>query len=170
VWGTERYDITAKAGGPVTISQLRAMLGTLLADRFKLSFHRESKMLPVYALLVAKSGSKLRESTEEGLPAFGPGTGRASIPARRVSMAELGGMLSGPLRTPVIDRTGLSSRYDFTLDLMPYLPDNTDSREIDWSGPIISALRDQLGLSLEPRKETIEIFLIDHAEKLPSEN
>jgi uncharacterized protein (TIGR03435 family) len=163
----ERYDITAKAASRVTTSELRAMLGALLADRFKLAFHRESKSLPAYALTVTKRGAKLRESKEEDPGILEPGG--AKLTAQHASMLELADRLSVGLRTPVIDKTGLLGRYDFILDLMPYIPEQKGG-DVDFAGMIIAALPDQLGLTLESRKEPIEILVVDHAEKTPSEN
>jgi uncharacterized protein (TIGR03435 family) len=164
---TERYDIAAKASGPVPASELRVMLGTLLADRFKLAFHRESKLLPSYVLVVAKGGAKLRESKDEGPGMLRPN--KASLSAQHASLLEFAGALAGPLRTPVIDRTGLFGRYDFAIDLMPYFPE-TKAADLDFAGIVIGALRDQLGLTLESRKEPIEILVVEQVEKTPTEN
>jgi uncharacterized protein (TIGR03435 family) len=163
----ERYDITAKAASPVTTSELRAMLGLLLAERFKLAFHRESKSLSAYALTVTKRGAKLRESKEEGPGILEPGAAR--LTAQHASMAEFAGRLAVGLRMPVVDKTGMPGRYDFILDLMPYFPE-AKGPDVDFAGMIIAALPDQLGLTLESRKEPIEILVVDHVEKTPSEN
>jgi len=97
---------------------------------------------------------------------------KASMSARHTSMQEFAGSLAGPLRNPVVDKTGLTGRYDFTVDLMAYFPDNPGAKggAIDFVEIAKSAFRDQLGLTLEPRKEAIEILVVDHVEKAPAEN
>jgi uncharacterized protein (TIGR03435 family) len=74
------------------------------------------------------------------------------------------------LQTPVVDKTGLSGRYDFTVDLSSYLADTKPGEQPDMTGIMVSALREQLGLNLESRKERVEILVIDHAEKEPDAN
>ena len=86
---SERYDIVAKAAGPAPNDQLRLMLQTLLKERFKLTFHRDRKDLPGYALLVAKGGPKLHESATEGEPVFKPN--RAIMTAERMTDGALHG-------------------------------------------------------------------------------
>ena len=97
------------------------MLQNLLADRFKLAFHRETKELSSLVLVVGKGGPKLRASQEDAPGVLGPD--KAAMVAQHATMAEFVGALSGPSRTPVIDKTGLTGRYDFTVDLGPYLAD-----------------------------------------------
>jgi uncharacterized protein (TIGR03435 family) len=166
--GVDRFDIAAKAAAPSTVPALRAMLGTLLAERFKLTFHRDTRELPSLALVVAKGGPKLNLSPEDAPGVLRPNKG--SMVAQHASMSEFIGTLSGPLRTPVIDKTGLSGRYDFTVDLSSYFADAKPGEQPDMTGIVMSALREQLGLNLESRKEPVEILAIDHAEKNPSAN
>jgi uncharacterized protein (TIGR03435 family) len=85
-------------------------------------------------------------------------------------MSEFVDTLSGPLRTPVVDKTGLTRRYDFTVDLSSYFSAGKPGEQPDMTAIVMSALHEQLGLNLEARKETVEILVIDHAEKMPSEN
>lgn len=164
----DRFDIVAKAATPVTVPTLRAMLGTLLAERFQLSFHRETRKLSSLVLVVAKGGPKLRSSKEDGPGLLRPD--RSAMVAQHATMSEFVGTLAGPLRTPVIDKTGLTGRYDFTVDLSPYFADAKPGQQPDVTVIIMSAMREQLGLNLESRKEPVEILLIDHAEKNPSAN
>ena len=84
-------------------------------------------------------------------------------------MRELASRLAAGLRMPVIDKTGLPGRYDFTIDLMPYFPE-AKGPDVDFAAMIMAALPDQLGLTLESRKEPIEILVVDHVEKGSSEN
>ncbi|MBZ5631497.1 MAG: TIGR03435 family protein [Acidobacteriia bacterium] len=90
--------------------------------------------------------------------------------AQHATMAEFIGTLAGPLRTPVIDKTGLTGRYDFTVDLSSYFADAKPGQQTDMTSIMMSALREQLGLNLESRKEPVEILVIDHAEKNPTGN
>jgi len=146
--GSERFNIEARAKDPrrTTEAQLRDMLQTLLIDRFRLKFHRETVEKPGFALVVGKKGSKLWRSTTEELEVLAsittPVPGRpAVVDVGNYSMARLAGLLSGLGFGPVIDKTGLTGGYDFTLSWNQ----NT--------GPSLStALQDQLGLQLEPQK------------------
>jgi len=162
--GVDRFDITAKAPSTSTAPAMRAMLGTLLRERFNLAFHRDSRELPSLALVVAKGGPKLKLSSEDAPGVLQPK--KSAMMAQHATMAEFVGTLSGPLRTPVLDKTGLTERYDFTVDLSSYKP----GEQPEMISIIMSALREQLGLNLESHKERVEILVIDHVDKNPSEN
>ena len=179
---SERYDVIAKSAAPAPEAQLRLMLQTLLAERFKLAFHRQSKEISVYALTVGKNGPKMRHSEDEGESTT---TGnKLSIEVKRTSMAQLADLLTNPLGRPVLDETGLQGRYDFKVDLAPYMVGDCISSpcaaqsvgaQIAEHGPDMAdvamrALRDQIGLQLESRKAQVEILVIDHAERVPTEN
>lgn len=173
----ERYDIAAKAAGPAPDADLRLMLRTLLADRFGLTFHRETRDLPVYALVVAKGGIKFHESATTGEMVMTPARGKLAIEAQRASIAQAVDLLTRPLQRPVIDMTGLTGRYDFKFDLSSYLGDMEPGTGVtkpigvsDVMDILISALQEQLGLRLEARKAPIDMLIIDHAEKVPTEN
>lgn len=172
------YDIVAKAGSPAKDLELEAMMQTLLADRFKLVLHRETKPLPVYEMTVAKGGPKLTPSTDEGESSFAPGkNGDVSVTARRTSMAQFADIISRPLQSPVIDKTGLKGNFDFGIDLTRQIPVDPNGKLSPDSVPVsdretivILAIQQQLGLKLEPKKAPIEVIIIDRAEKLPAEN
>ena len=166
--GAERFDIAAKAAAPVTVPGLRTMLGALLADRFKLAFHRDTKELSTLALVVSKGGHKLRASDVDAPGVLQPN--RAMMVAEHATMAEFVDRLSGPLRTPVVDKTGLTGRYDFRVDLGSYYGNTKPGEQMDMTSIMMSALREQLGLNLESRKERAEILVIDHAERNPTGN
>jgi uncharacterized protein (TIGR03435 family) len=167
---------------PVPDAQLRLMLQALLADRFKLAFHRQSKEIPVYALVLGKNGPKLHPSESDG-ESTTKGN-KLSIEVKNTSMAQLADLLTNPLGRPVMDETGLKGRYDFTVDLAPYMAGDCISSpcasqsvgaQMAEHGPDMAdvatrALRDQIGLSLESRKSQVEILVIDHAERIPTEN
>jgi uncharacterized protein (TIGR03435 family) len=177
-----KYDVEAKAADPVSEAELKRMLQSLLAERFKLALHRETRETSGYKLVVAKSGPRLKEARADeerkGLWQLGGGplTGQAA------SMQRLAQALAGRLGRPVSDGTGLTGAYDFTLT---WTPDESEqgrlqspfatlppeiaaqlSRNRDPNGPsLFTAIREQLGLRLEPQKEPVQVMVIDHAEQ-----
>ncbi len=216
-----RYEISATIPQAATKQQADAMLRTLLAQRFHLAAHRETKEMPVLQLVIARNGPKLQPSAAEpppagdaatsietpkfsngadGLPELAPGTRlhrsylamvagsdgvRAKLWAHQETLAKLTDDLSGFLNLPVLDRTGLTARYDFTLDWamdsaggsIPRTgppPDMIDS----FSGPIgasestniFAALQAQLGLRLDRTKGPVEVLIVDSAARIPVEN
>jgi uncharacterized protein (TIGR03435 family) len=225
---SERYDIVAKLPRGATKAEFMAMLQNLLAERFKLTLHREKKDLPMYALVVGKNGPKLKESVDdpapkEGGPADGPAAtmgkltmgrdgfpvlpaaaggrgamamtmmnGNARMTANGQTMAGLAEMLSGQLDLPVVDMTGLTGKYDYTLYFAPEglagmrlpggLPPPPPPGEAGGGMPaanapdaqsnpnLFTALQEQLGLKLEQRKGPVDLLVIDHLEKAPIEN
>jgi uncharacterized protein (TIGR03435 family) len=170
----ERFDIVAIASH-VNNDQLRPMLQELLKERFKLEVHRESKVLPVYALVPGKSGAKIQAVKAEGDSGVWGGVGKLTV--KKLSMAHFAETLSGQMDRPVLDMTGLDGVYDFTLQ---YTPETQPQVTGDGQSPaapdlaagpsIFTALQEQLGLKLESRKAPVEILVIDHAEKEPTEN
>jgi len=171
---TERFDIVAKVESdtPPTRDQLWSMLEQLLADRFALKFHRETKMLQGYALVPDKSGSKLAAAagTSPDL-----NVSRGQLQASAVSISMLTNALSRYLGRPIHDDTGLKGSYDFKMTWTPgeteqSLPSDEKAAPVDSSGTsIFTALQDQLGLKLESKKVPLEVLVIDDIEK-PSEN
>ena len=182
--GEDRYQILAKTPGeakPNLDEQMR-MVRSLLADRFHFKFHRETRELPIYALTVARSGSKLKDTTlvPESIPQGPPplifviSPQGASLPGRYATMAEFASVLQrAAMKRPVVDQTGLSGRYDFDLK---WLPDET---QFDFKGPweqsnsdwpdLSTALQQQLGLKLEATRGPVSVFVIDSVEH-PSQN
>jgi uncharacterized protein (TIGR03435 family) len=181
---SDRYDIVAKAPGEVrpNLNEQMSMLRRLLADRFQLTFHREQKQLRVYTLTIAKGGPRLKESTaspdaspEGPLPLiFVVSPEVVRLPGRNATMAELASVLQrAALDFPVLDKTGLSARYDFELE---FTPDETVFGGALGKGPddsakpgLMAAISQQLGLRLEATKGAVEALVIDHVER-PSEN
>jgi uncharacterized protein (TIGR03435 family) len=162
----ERYDIVAKASGPSSQEQLRLMLKALLADRLKLVVHSESRSLPVFVLALGKHRPKLNPSGSSGAGALRASGGR--IVAQRTTMAELAGALSDPLRSPVVDMTGLTGPYDFVLDFTSFVPERGQTP--DEMTATVAVVEQQLGLKLESRRLPTEVLVVDHAEKIPVEN
>jgi uncharacterized protein (TIGR03435 family) len=164
--GPLRYSVDAKAEDPTkaTEEQLLQMLQGLLIERFQLKFHRESKDMPGYTLVVAKNGPKLQASkSEDSGFSFGAAgkPGREDpvcITARKWSTSALADLLTQMGRGPAIDKTGLTGEYDFKLCWN------------DAEGPsLFSALQEQLGLKFEPQKVPVSFFVVDSAQK-PTEN
>ena len=154
------------------------MLRKLLTARFKLTFHREQKELPIYALTIGKNGSKLKEGVA---PPDGPrplifvlSPQGVSLPGRNATMAELASVMQrAALDRPVMDKTGLSGRYDFDLEWTP------DETQFGGQGPretpestkpsLFAAIQEQLGLRLEGTKGPVDVLVIDKVER-PSDN
>jgi uncharacterized protein (TIGR03435 family) len=164
---SEHYDLEARAGNQsITREQMRPMLEALLAERFQLRVHRETREVPMFALVVGKSGPKLKESSPEEEPKgqiTADGSGM-HMEVCQGTMAQLAARLSGNgAGRPVMDRTGLQANYSFKLDWV-----NNAGSESEL--PSLSvALQDQLGLRLESTKGASEVIVIDSAER-PSAN
>lgn len=239
---SERFEITATMPPETTNEQFHIMLQNLLAERFKMVVHRETKELPMYALQVAKNGPKLTESDGKaqpldpdgpppplppGGPKIGPDgfpqlpfagraglfmmmmPGRARLVGTQQSMQDLANRLGNQLSKPVVDETGLTKKYDFTLTFLPdgmngpmgpmpppgggegrggtmvaVAPPGAGAGPGGGSGDsanvfrpegeappdIFHALQAQLGLRLESKKGAVEIVVVDHMEKTPTEN
>ncbi len=206
--------IVATVPAGTSVGDFRAMLQNLLAERFKLTTHRETKQVSGYALEVAKNGPKLRESGKEsneakseskrdevcrgcnniviqdesgfpaprpGNPVFLPGAGFSATIAvngkNRASILDGGtkaiaDYLGNAIGSPVEDRTGLTGIYDVHLEFVPD-PSGTEPTGAAASDPgtgIFDAVQSQLGLKLTPKKVPVETLVIDHLEKVPTEN
>ena len=200
---SERFDIEARAEGNPGNEQIPLMVQSLLEDRFKLVMHHETRQLPIYALVLSKPGETGPQLTPHsgnakctdiaaGKPLSQPGPGEA-MPAycggffmnaqpgglresgNKITMDMLGQFLSQSIDRMVVNRTGLSEAFDFTIEFAPELgpgsqPGITASAS-DPSGPpsLFTALREQLGLKLEARTGPVDVLVIDHVEE-PSEN
>jgi uncharacterized protein (TIGR03435 family) len=157
----------AKAAGEATPSEesIRQMMQALLADRFKLKLHRQTKDMPVYALVVGKNGPKLKRSALDAKSSATISNGQ--IIFSRVALPALAYNLSQMLDRPVLDRTSLSENYyDFKLE---WTPDGSPPAPGSNASSIFTAVQEQLGLKLESARVPQEILVVDHAER-PSEN
>ena len=166
---SNRFDIDAKAeDSSVTEAQLRLMLQALLVERFKLQVHQERREASGFALVVAKGGPKLTESKPESRPSSGGRVGQVTAQNVTLSDSLLRFLNTGTaLDGPVIDRTGLHGKYDFTLK---WAADSVSPNTAEPSGPsVFTAVQEQLGLRLEGIKTTVEVWVIDRVE-LPSAN
>jgi uncharacterized protein (TIGR03435 family) len=178
---TARFDMNAKAEHPSSVEELHVMLQNLLAERFKLQFHHETKELPIYALTIDKDGPKLQphQAGSGGDPWIDQNAEQFLHMAWHAKFAPMdffAWRLSLILDRPVIDQTRLAGGYDFDLkftrDLPPGISEGAqvNGAPIDTSGPtIFQAVRQQLGLKLESKKGPVDILVIDRAEK-PVEN
>jgi bla regulator protein blaR1 len=167
-------DYTSKQFVDGHAPQLQLMLQTLLADRFQLKVHRETKVVPVFALTVGKKGPKFKkaEGSEEPKLMFrslvqADGQRMTRLVVKNGTMQELVDMYSKFMDRPLVDQTGLKDRYDFTVD---YEASAEGSPFAALIGPgLFRAFEEQAGLKLEATKGPVEILVIDHAEK-PSAN
>jgi uncharacterized protein (TIGR03435 family) len=196
-WSDEaRYNIAATMPVGTTRAQFRKMLQNLLIERFHLLEHRESRELPIYALIIAKNGPKLKLSAapddnaaadtpvstvslaKDGFPEFPAGykgtvigmklNGKWMLRARGETLKDFSKLLSDVLDRPVFDCTGLTEKYDFGVAWSDDLAIQHES-SMEPLGSIFGSLA-QLGLKLEPRKSPIEMIVVDQVEKTPTAN
>jgi uncharacterized protein (TIGR03435 family) len=170
---TEKFNIDAKvdyadveAYKALTIDQKRLMVQAVLADRFKLKTHPETREQPIYSLTIAKGGPKLKESHPAAGAPSSPGMKESSnghLVGENVLISELVSELTQTVDRTVEDRTGLAGRYDFRLDWAP----DDDSNNLKPS--LFTAIQEQLGLKLDPTKAPVKCLVVDHLEQ-PSEN
>jgi len=157
---SDRWEILARAEQPVGDHALMTMLQTLLADRFKLTLHRESKPIEVYDIEVAKNGPKLEKGDGQGAKTS---NGRGDIVADNATIDRFAEILSRQMDLPVFNHTGLEGAFNLKLK---WTPERAKTPE----GPsIYTAIQEQLGLRLRAGKVPVEVLVIDHVEK-PSEN
>lgn len=165
---TDRFQITGISDQPAGDKPLMTMLQALLAQRFKLACHWESRRSHGMVLEVAKHGPKLQPSSaEEG----GYNNAHNHIEAKSITMGRFAEILSRNLNLPVIDRTGLTGAFKIMLRWNPDVADglNHDESTVALWPEVSKAISRQLGLSLKPRKMPVDFLVIDHAEK-PSES
>jgi uncharacterized protein (TIGR03435 family) len=193
---SDRYDVTAKAAKPnLSLDQYRLMVQALLGERFKLAAHRETRERSGFVLVTAKGGPKLLEANsqscvERGTPhdpakpdAVTCGTfftGTSSLDARKMSIAQFASTLSMVLGNPVLDKTGIAGFFDIHLEFNAEgtnltgrgaLPRDAAPDDARAQKPsLFTALNNQAGLRLESEKAPVTILVIDHLERMPSEN
>jgi uncharacterized protein (TIGR03435 family) len=164
---TERFDIVAKFPPHSAEEQVPLMLQALLADRFRLTLHRETKVLPVYTLTVAGNGPKFKTiETASGISNNTTRTQKHAV--AKVSMEGFAEFLSGQAGRPVLDKTGLTGAYEMTLD---WANDSAPSAsDADAMPSLFTALQEQLGLKLAVAKGPVETLVLDHVDRTPTEN
>jgi uncharacterized protein (TIGR03435 family) len=166
---TKRYDILAKADAATTEAAMKRMTQTLLTERFHLKFHTEKKELPVYILSTGKTSPKLTPSSPtdtESIQMTRLGSPDAKSRAYRVtltrfSIARLADTFSRQMDRPILDQTGLTGEFNFTLELTP---DESQPNTMDAASMLIPALRD-LGFTLRADKAAIDYYVIDSADR-----
>ena len=166
---TERFDIdgVASVEGKPDIMQLRVMLRKILDERFAMKLHREQREMPVYALVVAKSGPRLTPNTTSG---NGLGeqqntqsNGQQTIVYRNASMPELAQTLMFDVDRPVVDKTGLTGRYD--VELRWTVDESKAPTDSNAAPGLFTAIQEQLGLKLEATKAPADVLVIDKVEQ-----
>jgi uncharacterized protein (TIGR03435 family) len=172
------YDVSGKCDQPVTPEKIGLMLQTLLRGRFKLAVHREKRDLPAYLLTLDAHQIGLHPSADSAERKIKSGSKPNQYIFEHVSMADLALQFGPPMTSrPVVDMTGLEGSFDFTLDLNSYLTDSETGKlspsadvRIDFETAIIRAAHEQLGLTLKPGRTPVDVLVVDHVEKSPTDN
>lgn len=163
-----RYDVHAKADQKITNDERMRMVRSLLAERFHLEVKNETKPQAVYALVIGKGGPRLKPNDcrfDGGSKCGGYSWGGKELSGTGVQLAELASMLTDSVDRPVVDKTGLSGRFDFKLHWTP-----EEATVYDAASPsIFTALQEQLGLRLESQRGPVEMLVVEHVEP-PTEN
>lgn len=164
---TDRYDVEAKTDEALKLTPgaLSPLLRALLTTRFGLQFHRETRELPVAALVLDKNGPKLKPKKEDetsGMSTHG-GVAHSELVATAATLESLAAYVGNRLGRLVIDKTGLAGEYDFTLEF------SSDDKPDNTTPDLVTALRSQLGLRLESQKAPVEILVIDRLQR-PTDN
>jgi len=184
---SDRFDVEARAEGNPTEGQMWSMVRRLLADRFKLRVHDETRELPVYALVLARSdetlGARIRPSAcaAEDTVSLGPGpldpskpiplpcggvrTLKGTIQARFATMAKIADALGLIMGRPVQDRTGLTGRFDLEVEWTP-APASPEPAAPGVGPATFAAIEEQLGLRFQPQTSEVNVLVIDHVERL----
>jgi len=169
----EHYDVEARADHPYSLDDLHTMFQSLLADRFGLRFHKETKDGPVFVLTVDPAGLKMKVDDSPQDYAIPMNGFAPRVVGKRVPMSYFCWWLGQTMQRdgrPVLDRTELGGYYDFELNFAPELPAVGDlPPEMRDAPPIEQALREQLGLKLQATKGPVDDFVIDKVER-PSAN
>src|SRR5215471_3446391 len=170
--GSDKFDIDARGEAQTGDREFPPMMRKLLADRFQLKFHQETKTLPVFDLVVAKDGPKFSRAPETAQGGTRANSGQLTI--SKGTLASLASILSNILGKRVIDKTGLTGEYEMKLK---WTPDDFQPPPLRPNGPppdannpsIFTAIQEQLGLKLESARGPVEVLVIDRLEK-PTEN
>jgi len=193
----QTFDLVAKLPEGATGQQFRLMMQNLLAERFHLKMHMQSKEFPTYELIVAKSGPKLKESaagnvaapapraSSDGFPDLPPnrpgmvaqhsvsgGFVLVRLKAQQEPISALARMLRLPDGQPMVDKTGLTGKYDFTLEFSSEVPSAASGgdAQLPVTPNLFTALQQQLGLQLVDKKIPFDVVVVDSVDKLPTEN
>ncbi|HVV44704.1 MAG TPA: TIGR03435 family protein [Bryobacteraceae bacterium] len=171
-----RFDIMGKTAAPADEAQLRLMLRRLLAERFGLKLHRETRVLPTYEIILAKDGPRLHDSSDKdpsklvvsarkGDAQFSKD--KTGLIAEGATIRDIAGKLSEPLQRPVVDKTGLTEHYDLRINTTGYI---LNGEGADPLSLIFTAFEHQLGMKLVAGKDPVEFLVIDAVNQTPTEN
>lgn len=171
---TDRFDIAAKTPGNATDREMKLLAQTLLAERFKLKFHRETNEMAVVVVSLGKTAPKLFPPKEGETHAIrvapqkdaDPKTNAFHVVATRFSIAQLNEVFARQLGRVIVDETGLTGDFDFTIDLTP---DESRPNPLDPS-LILGAMREQLGFTVKSQKAPVDMLVIDSVEKVTAGN
>jgi uncharacterized protein (TIGR03435 family) len=188
---TAKYDIVAKIPQGATTEQLAIMLQNLLSERFRLTLHQETRQIPVYELVIGRSGSKLKESDlsastpsapdgplkagKDGFPEPPPGRptivrytvgGSERMVGRQQTLDQIAQMLGGYAGNHVVNKTGLTGEYDFTLQFAS----NDSPADQEFAPSLFTAVQEQLGLRLDKAKGSVDVLVIDNLDRVPTAN
>ncbi len=180
---TEKFDMAGEPDvpGQPNVDQMKIMIQKLLTDRFQLKFHFEKRELPVYAVRLAKTGAKISQSQDDpkGIPGWGFGRNPSGMimSFHNSPMSQFTAVLQNSTDRPVVDQSGLTGRYDFTLNFTPDAamaallggPPAPAGDNPDAAPDLFAAFQQQLGLKLEPARAPVDVMVIDKVER-PSEN
>jgi uncharacterized protein (TIGR03435 family) len=174
---SERYDILAKSAKPVDAEEMKLMLQPVLAERFKLQFHRETRTMQVMAVTLPKEGHKMTPSkVTKAEMKQDPERGNVIVGAPLAVLCE---EMSHDMNMPVLDLSGLTGRFDFPFNIQKYVNAlrsraMASSERLSEEEMKLSLMRDamagELGLHVDSRKSAVEVIVIDKAEQKPSEN
>jgi uncharacterized protein (TIGR03435 family) len=159
-----KFDIAAKTGSetPLTYEQMKPLMQKMLAERFQMTYHRETREVQGFEMVAAKGGLKLTPAKPGSPKGGGGGPGAIDLP--NTTMNSLAGMLTAMLKRPVADRTGATGDYEVKLRFAP-------EEDAESTLPsIFTAVQEDLGVKLESAKVPVEMVVIDHLEKAPTEN
>ena len=168
----EHFDIDATFPADTPVPKVREMMQTMLAERFKLALHKETRQLPMYSLVVAKGGPKLHAGSEgQGRTSGRPG----HFEATRITMQKLADLIAKQAGRPVSDATALQGVFDFTLEWDPQADLKVGTADAaggasSQGASIFTALQEQLGLRLDGGKGPVDVLVVDRMEKTPTEN
>lgn len=168
---SERYDIQAKASANASEDEMRTMVQTLLAERFKLQMHRETKKMVAYVIAKGKGEPRLYAPKEgeahsmQMAPVMGPDQKVAAyrITATRYSLAQLTDTFARQIDRVIVNETGMNGEYDFTLEITPSPGPNPIDVEL-----LLTVMREQLGLSVTSRSSDVDFYAIEGAERVKS--
>jgi uncharacterized protein (TIGR03435 family) len=169
----DRFDVAAKAPEGASLADLRAMAQTMLKERFHLQAHVETREMPVYDLVVAKGGVKMAKPPgpvpQDTGKAY-PGVTNIATSRGTGTTAQIADILSRRAGRPVIDKTSLDGKYDFALTWMPNLPTAGDAQAELGPPDLFRAIQEQLGLKLQPSTAQLTVVVVDHMDRMSTEN